>query len=372
MTTFLPTVQPGDPIAAVDTPALLVDLDRLEHNLAAMAAFAAARGIRLRPHGKTHKCVAIARRQVALGAVGLCCQKVGEAEAFVTGGIGDVLITNEVVDPAKLRRLVRLATQARIGVCVDDPVGLERLASAAGEATRDIDAYLEFDVGAGRCGVERVDEALRLIDAIVAAKRLRFTGIHAYHGNAQHLRTPAERRHAIDAAVAKLGELVAALVRRGVPAGIVTGAGTGTFPFESASGAYAEIQPGSYVFMDRDYGDNVWPVEAPRFEPSLFVLTSVMSRRSRWAVVDAGHKAHAVDSGMPIVAGRPELAYERPSDEHGMIVARDGEPLPALDERLWLVPGHCDPTVNLWDWLIGVRAGRVESIWPIEARGALG
>lgn len=372
MTMSRPAAKPGDPVEAIDTPALLVDLDRLEHNLAAMAGYAASHGMRLRPHGKTHKCVAIARRQVALGAVGLCCQKVGEAEAFAAGGIADLLVTNEVVDPAKLRRLARLTGQARIGVCVDDPIGVRRLAEAAGEAAREIDGYLELDVGAGRCGAERVDEALALIDAIGRAPRLRFAGIHAYHGNAQHLRTPDARRAAIAAAVARLGELTAALARRGISPGIVTGAGTGSFPFEAASGAYAEIQPGSYVFMDRDYGGNVWSDEAPRFEPSLFVITAVMSRRSGWAVVDAGHKAHAVDSGMPAVAGRPELAYERPSDEHGMIVARDGEALPALDERLWLIPGHCDPTVNLWDWLIGVRGGLVETVWPIEARGALG
>jgi D-serine deaminase-like pyridoxal phosphate-dependent protein len=365
-------IKPGDPIAAIDTPALLVDLDRLEHNLAAMASFAAARGVRLRPHGKTHKCVAIAARQTALGAVGLCCQKVGEAEAFASGGIGDLLVTNEVIDPAKLRRLARLTAKARIGVCVDHPLGVKRLAEAAVEAVAAIDTYLELDVGGGRCGVETEEEALVLVDAIARQPRLGFAGIHAYHGNAQHLRAPQDRRAAIEAAVAKLGRVTAALAARGIAPGVVTGAGTGTFPFESTSGAYREIQPGSYVFMDRDYGDNRWPEDAPRFESSLFVLTAVMSRRAGRAVVDAGHKAHAVDSGMPAIAGRPELAYERPSDEHGMIVAREGEPLPDLEERLWLIPGHCDPTVNLWDRLIAVRGGRVEAVWPIEARGAVG
>lgn len=365
-------VKPGDLVEAIDTPALLVDLDRLEHNLATMAAFAASRGVRLRPHGKTHKCVSIAARQMALGAVGLCCQKVGEAEAFAAGGISDLLVTNEVLDPAKLRRLARLTGRARIGACVDHPLGVARLAEAAAEATATFDVYLELDVGGGRCGVETPEAALALVGAVAAQPRLNFAGIHAYHGNAQHLRAPQDRRKAIDAAVAKLAAVTAALETRGIAPGVITGAGTGTFPFESASGAYREIQPGSYVFMDRDYGDNRWPQDGPRFEPSLFVLTAVMSRRQHWAVVDAGHKAHAVDSGMPAVAGRPELAYERPSDEHGMIVAREGEPLPALEERLWLVPGHCDPTVNLWDRLIAVRAGRVEAVWPVEGRGAVG
>jgi len=366
-----PAANLGDPISAIDTPALLVDLDRLEHNLSLMAAYAAKRGIRLRPHGKTHKCVAIAERQMRLGAVGICCQKVAEAEAFAAGGIGDLLVTNEVLDPAKLRRLARLSATTRIGICVDHPLGVARLAEAAGEAARDIDVYLEVDVGAGRCGIEHPEDALPILDALASARRLRFAGIQAYHGNAQHLRSPQDRQTAIAAAVSRVERLVGLLAARGIAPGVITGAGTGSFPFETASGVYREIQPGSYVFLDRDYGDNRWSEDAPRFEPSLFLLASVMSRRESWAVVDAGHKSHAVDSGMPSIAGRPELAYQRPSDEHGMIVAREGEPLPGLDERLWLIPGHCDPTVNLWDWLIGVRAGRVEAVWPVDARGGV-
>lgn len=360
----------GASAAMIETPALLLDLDAFERNLAAMARFAAERGIRLRPHGKTHKCAAIARLQVARGAVGLCCQKLAEAEAFAAGGVEDLLVTNEIVEPTKLRRLARLTRLARIGVCVDDTEAVARLAAAADDAVRPIEVYLELDVGAGRCGVGTTEEALRLLDAVAAARGLCFAGIQAYQGSAQHLRQPAERRAAIDAALRLLGAVIEALARRGVEPGIVTGAGTGTFPFETASGLYSEIQPGSYIFMDRDYGANRWSEAAPRFEQSLYVMTGVMSRRAQWAVVDAGHKCHAIDSGMPAVAGRPDLSYEEPSDEHGMIRAADPAALPLLGERLRLVPGHCDPTVNLWDWIIGLRGDRVEAVWPIEGRGA--
>jgi D-serine deaminase-like pyridoxal phosphate-dependent protein len=361
----------GDPVAAVDTPALLVELDALERNIARMAEFAKRQGVRLRPHGKTHKCAAVARAQIQSGAVGVCCQKVSEAEAFVAGGVEDVLVSNEIVSPAKLRRLAALTAKAQIGVCVDHPLGLEALIAAAPEAARPIDVYIELDVGGGRCGIEPVEDGLRLMDRITATRNLSLAGIQAYQGSAQHLRKPAQRKAAIEAAMARVLALREALTKRGAGKLIVTGAGTGTFYLEAASGAYDEIQPGSYVFMDRDYGDNEWAAEAGRFENSLFLLTTVMSRRTRHAVVDAGHKTHGIDSGMPAVAGRPDLFYDRPSDEHGEIFPTSPQALlPELGQQLRLIPGHCDPTVNLHDWLVGIRAGHVEALWPVEARGA--
>lgn len=365
-----PDLVPGDPVSAIETPALIVDLDAFEANLQRMAEFAKARGIRLRPHGKTHKCAAIGVLQMRLGAVGLCCQKVSEAEALVAGGVGNVLVTNEVLGRAKLARLAALAERAEIGICVDSDLGLDRLIEAAQAAARPIDVYVELDVGAGRCGVVEIPDAVALVARIVATGNLRFAGIHAYHGRAQHLRTPAERKAAIDVAAGRAAELKAALERHGVAVPVVTGAGTGTFSIEAASGVYTEIQPGSYIFMDRDYGENMPDPVSPDFANSLFVLTSVMSRRPDFAVVDAGLKAHSIDSGYPTVAGRPDLAFDSPSDEHGIIRgARDA--LPALDEKLRLIPGHCDPTVNLYDWLIAVRGDKVADIWSIDARGAL-
>lgn len=366
-----PTVRPGDPLSAVDGPALLVDLAAFQRNIATMAAFARGHGLRLRAHGKTHKCGAVAQIQQAAGAVGLCCQKVSEAEVFVAAGIADVLVSNEVIELAKLRRLARLAGRARIGICVDSLLGLERLAEAAAEAAAPIDVYIEIEVGAGRCGVPDTAAALALMERIGASAKLRYAGIQAYQGQAQHLRQPAQRQAAIDVAVVRVTELREALAKRGMPVGIVTGAGTGTFYLEAASGVYDEIQPGSYVFMDRDYRDNEPAAEAPGFEHSLTLLTTVISAAKDHVVVDAGHKAHAIDSGMPAILGRPDLVYRNPSDEHGIIGSIDGGTLPALGERLQLIPGHCDPTVNLHDWLIAHRDGLVADIWEVEARGAL-
>jgi D-serine deaminase-like pyridoxal phosphate-dependent protein len=367
-----PDLTPGVPLSAVDSPALLVDLTAFERNIATMMDFVRAQGIRLRAHGKSHKCGTIARLQQAAGAVGLCCQKVSEAEAFVAAGIRDVLVTNEVIELPKLRRLARLSGRARIGICVDSALGLDRLAEAAQEAANPIDVYVEMDVGAARCGVLTVPDALSLIDRIgKAGAKLRYAGIQAYQGQAQHLRQPAQRRAAIDVAVRRIIELRDAMARRDLPIGIVTGAGTGTFYLETGSGVYDEIQPGSYIFMDRDYRDNETAPDTPRFDHSLTLLTTVMSAQPGHVVVDAGHKAHAVDSGMPAIFGRPDLVYANPSDEHGVIRRSGDGPLPRLGDRLRLIPGHCDPTVNLHDWLIVHRGDEVVDVWPVEARGAL-
>jgi D-serine deaminase-like pyridoxal phosphate-dependent protein len=363
-----PTVSPGDPISAIETPALIVDLDAFEANLKTMADYAKAKGIRVRTHAKTHKCAEIAKRQMALGAVGVCCQKVSEAVALVTGGVTDVLVSNEVLHPAKLARLAALSGQARIGICVDSDLGLDRLLLAAAGAAAPIDAYVELEVGGNRCGVTSTADGLALARRISASNVLRFGGIHAYQGGAQHLRTPAERKAAIDVAIARSAELSAALAKDGIDVPVVTGGGTGTFINEAGSGVYSEIQPGSYIFMDRDYADNATDPGAPRFRHSLFVLASVMSRRDDFAVIDAGLKAHSIDSGFPTVAGRPDFAFDNPSDEHGII---RGPNLPQLGETLRLIPGHCDPTVNLYDWIIAVRGERVSEIWAVEARGAV-
>lgn len=365
-----PELSIGDPAERIETPALILDLDLFEANLEAMADFARSRGMRLRPHAKTHKCAEIGKLQMAAGAVGVCCQKVSEAAALVEGGIGDVLVTNEVLAPARLAHLARLTDRANIGICLDSDLGLDRLNAAAQNAARRIDAYVELEVGANRCGLVEITDAVALAEKIHGAPALRFAGLQAYQGAAQHLRTRAERKAAIDHAAARAAAFVAALNERGISVPVVTGAGTGTFPLEASSGVYNEIQPGSYVFMDRDYGDNQADPDSPVFRQSLFVLAGVISRREDFAVIDAGLKAHSVDSGLPAIAGRPDLVFDTPSDEHG-IIRGPRQALPALEQRLRLVPGHCDPTVNLHDWIIGIRADKVAAIWPVDARGAL-
>jgi D-serine deaminase-like pyridoxal phosphate-dependent protein len=363
--------RPGDPLSAIDTPALVLDLDAYERNLARMAEALRASHVRLRAHAKCHKTPEIARRQVALGAVGICCQKVSEAAVFVEAGIEDVLVTNQVVGDTKLRHLAALARRARMGVLVDHPHHVQALAAVAQAHGVTLDVYVEVNVGADRCGVAPGEEAVRLARQIVASTPLRFMGLHCYHGPAQHMRSPQERAAAIARAAEAARKTRTAIEACGIAVERVTGAGTGSFLHERDSGVFNEIQAGSYVFMDRDYGDNQRDENDVAFEHALFVRTTVMSRPSPTrAIVDAGLKASSVDSGMPTVWQRADLRYVKASDEHGVLATADAAAL-SLGEQLMLVPGHCDPTVNLYDELVCVRGERVEALWPIAARGAL-
>lgn len=354
----------GQRLEDVDTPALVLDLDVFEKNQRTL--FDLVRGrIRVRPHAKTHKCPEVGKRQVAMGAVGMCCQKVSEAEAMVDGGIGDVLVTNEIVGAPKIERLAALSRRAKLGVCVDNSDNLKALANSGGK----LDVYIEIDVGMRRCGVPPGEPAVALAKEILKSTSLRFAGLQAYHGRAQHIRSMEERHAVIETAAQHVEHTKRLLKQAGIACPVVTGAGSGTFMLEVEAGAWDEIQPGSYAFMDADYAKNEWAAPLPRFGHALFVLTTVMSRPSAsMAIVDAGLKASSVDSGMPGVWGRPGLAYTKASDEHGWL---EGEPSPALGEKVLLVPGHCDPTINLYDWYVVVRNGIVEDLWPITARGAL-
>jgi D-serine deaminase-like pyridoxal phosphate-dependent protein len=364
--------QIGMPLADVDTPALILDLDAFEHNLKLLNDSLAGRSVKLRPHAKSHKCPDIALRQIALGAVGVCCQKVSEAEAMVDGGVKDVLIANEVVGAAKLRRLAALAKRAKIAVCADHVDNVAALDAAAREAGVTLNVLVEVNVGANRCGVEPGEPAFKLAQLIHGCKNLHFAGLQAYQGGAQHMRKTEERRAAIDAACEKVNRTTALLAHAGIPCAYVTGAGTGTYLFEAASNVYHELQTGSYIFMDADYAKNDWTESGiPRFEHSLFVWTTVMSCGAPdRAIVDAGLKASSVDSGMPRVFDTPGAEYIKASDEHGVLKLSDGVSLP-LGHKLKIVPGHCDPTVNLYDHFVCVRKGVVEALWPITARGAL-
>ena len=363
----------GDLLAAVETPALVVDLDMFEHNLDLMANAVRGSGRKLRPHAKSHKCPEIAKAQIARGAIGICCQKVDEAAAFVAAGIADILVTNEIVAPAKIARLAALAKAATIGVLVDDVRVIADLSAAAVMAGGTLHAYVEIDVGAHRCGVAPGAAAVGLAQAVAAAPGLHFRGLHAYHGAAQHLRKPQERRDAIVAASALAAETKANIEATGIACPVVTGAGTGTWQLERDSGVYTELQPGSYIFMDADYARNALAPDEHAFEQSLYVLCTVMSvpLPSR-AVVDAGLKALAVDSGLPLVHVARGLDYVKASDEHGVLDVDPAAATPALGDRVWLIPGHCDPTVNLYDWIVGMRGERVECVWPVAARGAVG
>jgi D-serine deaminase-like pyridoxal phosphate-dependent protein len=373
--TTRPPAEAGMSLNEVDTPALLVDLDAFERNLQRLADRVRQSGVRLRPHAKTHKCPVIALKQVALGAVGVCVQKVSEAEAMVYGGVKDVLVTNEVVGRQKLRRLMALAYTARVGVCVDDPAQIADLDEAAGEAgVASLPVHVEINMGGNRCGVEPGRPALELAQRIGDTRHLGFAGLQAYHGSAQHLRGWSERQQAIKGAVAKAAATRDLLAANGIGCDNITGAGTGTFEFEATSGVYTELQCGSYIFMDADYGRNLdRDGRVTRaFEPALFVWATVMSRPAEErAIVDAGLKALAFDSGPPLVWEEPAATYERASDEHGRLAVAAATNRLRLGDKVKLVPGHCDPTVNLYDWYVAVRGERVEAVWPITARGAV-
>ena len=367
-----PPADAGMPLEAVDTPALLLDLDAFERNLTRPAAAIANSRVRLRPHAKTHKCPVIALRQIALGAVGVCCQKVSEAEAMVYGGVLDVLISNEIVGVAKLARLAGLAGQARVAVCADDPGNVAALNEAALAYGVRLPVLVEVNVGADRCGVEPGEPAVALAGQIAGCRGLGFGGLQAYHGSAQHIREFAQRRDAIQSAVEKVQRTLDLLKRAQIPCDVVTGAGTGSYRFEAASGVYTELQVGSYIFMDADYARDLAEDGGPYrdFEHSLFIYSTVMSRPTKdRAVVDAGLKALSVDSGMAAVYGMADVEYARASDEHGTLILHDPNRALRVGDKIRLIPGHCDPTVNLHDWYVCVRNNRVEALWPIAARG---
>ena len=360
--------------ADIQTPCLVLDLDALERNIIKMGQFAKDKNMRHRVHGKMHKSVDVALLQEKLGgSCGVCCQKVSEAEAFVRGGIKDVLVSNQVRDPAKIDRLARLPKLgARAICCVDDLANIADLSAAAVKHGTQIECLVEIDCGAGRCGVQSAEDVVAIATAIDAAEGLKFAGLQAYQGAMQHLDDYQERKAKIDVAVAMVAEAVAALKSVGLECDIVGGGGTGSYYFEGESGVYNELQCGSYAFMDADYGRILDRdgnrIDQGEWQNALFLLTSVMSHaKADKAICDAGLKAQSVDSGLPVIFGRTDVEYVKCSDEHGVIADPDG--VLKVGDKLKLVPGHCDPTCNVHDWYVGVRNGKVEALWPITARG---
>jgi D-serine deaminase-like pyridoxal phosphate-dependent protein len=389
---------PADPLAnhrlaglgvdAIDTPALVIDLDAMERNLTKMAAFALRHQVRLRPHAKMHKSAVLAQLQMRAGAAGVCVQKTSEAEALAAGGVNDIYISNEVVAPAKLHRVAALARTlaqrgGRLAIAVDSLAGIQRLAEAVEAAlpgAADVmNVFVELDIGQGRCGVPPGERAIPLVREITLYPSLRFAGLQAYHGRAQHVRSAVQRRDIIARAASDVANTKALIEAAGFPVPLVTGAGTGTFALETASGIYGELQAGSYLFMDADYAANEADAAQPAFEHALFVKSQVISVRAAHAVCDAGHKSHAIDSGLPRVwplERQPALDYANGGDEHGLLRPSGiADSLPELGDTVWLIPGHCDPTVNLHDVMIGVRgglaSGTVERVIRVDARGAV-
>jgi len=358
--------------ADIQTPCLVIDLDMFDKNIEVMRSFCETAGVRHRVHGKMHKSVDVALIQMDKGeACGVCCQKVSEAEVFARGGIKDVLISNQVRDLAKIDRLARIPKLgARTICCVDDIDNVADLSAAAVKHGTQIEVLVEIDCGAGRCGVSEGQPVVDIAKAVDAAEGLKFAGIQAYQGAMQHMQSYDDRKGKIDIATAMVVKSMAMLKAEGLECDIVGGGGTGSYYFEGNSGVFNELQCGSYAFMDADYqtihdekGEHI-----SEFGNSLFILTSIMSHaKTDKAICDAGLKAQSVDSGLPYIFGRDDVEYIRCADEHGII--SDPDNALKINEKLKLVPGHCDPTCNVHDWYVGVRNGKVESMWPISARG---
>ncbi|QGZ94807.1 DSD1 family PLP-dependent enzyme [Terricaulis silvestris] len=358
--------------AALNTPALVIDRDALDRNIAAMAAFAKQNGLALRPHAKTHKSIDIARLQMAAGALGVCCAKLGEAEALAGQGINAMLITSPVVTPQAIARLVAL--HERIGdlmVVADNPANVAALATATKDASRPLPILVDIDPGIRRTGVSSPEAAVALAQAIAAASSLRFAGVQYYCGAQQHIEKYEERRAAIVDLTTYLTSVIDQLNAADLAPKIISGGGTGTHRIDASLGVFTELQVGSYVFMDRQYGDCDLGGEAAQpFERALFVDAHVISANSQgMATIDAGFKALSTDGGSPnVISGAPENAmFVFMGDEHGALIAMDHAF--KIGDAVSLSPPHCDPTVNLYDAYHIVREGTLIDIWPVTARG---
>ena len=325
-------------------------------------------GVRLRAHGKMHKCSTLARRQIEFGAVGVCAQTIGEAEAFEAAEIPDILITAPVALNSAAR-VAALAGRTRIAAVADDARLIEALAAAARVANTTVGLVVDVDLGQHRSGCTP-EEAPALARLASKSGGLRYDGVQAYVGHLQHVDDVAARRAATDAASAGLKALVEALTAEGLKPAAVTGGGTGTYGYDLAGGVFTEIQAGSYAVMDAEYDDcgspdgGAWP-----FQPAMYVASTVVSaRQPTHATIDAGLKALSTDGKLPKVIGRGDGSRFRfQGDEHGAVIPPAGGAMPALGEVVWLQPGHCDPTVNLYDAFL-VWTGDGWERWPIDAR----
>jgi len=361
--------------ARLCTPALLLDLDALERNIAAMAAYCGQRGVALRPHAKTHKSVEVARRQLTAGAIGISVATIGEAERLTDGGIGKLLITSPLPTRAKLGRLRALLERAEgLIVVADSPDGVDGLAEAAAGADHQLIVLVELGIGQHRTGCAGTEQALAVARRIAGSNNLSFGGVQAYAGHLQHTAGIVERRRLNAIETAKVRDLVERLRVDGLEPRIITGAGTGSHALDADAGLFTELQCGSYIFMDVQYQHVALRPDRPQpFEPALFVCTTVISANVCGHVTtDAGLKHFAIKGPRPVIAhGAPDGAeYHYFGDEHGRVEMADAPRYLPVGTVLECLTPHCDPTVNLYDVYHVVCGDTLVGIWPIEARGA--
>lgn len=352
----------------IDTPALLIDLDLMERNIATLADFFADKeGAAFRPHYKTPKSPFIAAKQIASGAVGISCQKVAEAETLITAGITDILVTNEVVGGYKIGKLVSLRKHAPgLMVCVDHIVPAKELSDEALRQGVRMPVLVDVNVGQNRCGVEPGKTAADFGQEISRLKGLDLKGFQCYHGILQvwdQKNGMEDKMKEIERCNALIVDTRDAMGAAGLSTEIVSGAGTGTYRWQYP--VMTEVQAGSYVLMDWSYH-----ISAPEFHRALTILTTVISTPSRdRSVVDAGYKTASTDAGMPILKGIEGYGYSSAGDEHGILTPTNPGREIKIGEKLELYPSHCDTTINLFDRYYGIRGEEVEVIWPVAGRG---
>jgi D-serine deaminase-like pyridoxal phosphate-dependent protein len=352
----------GQPLDALDTPALLLDLDIIDANLQRLREAGQERGVNVRVHFKSLKCGGLAKYIASKGLPTFLCAKLNEAESLAGAGISDILIANQVVGPHKMRRLADLAKRVALRVCVDHPDNVDQLSRAMKDAGATLGVLVEVDIGMARCGVEPGQPALALAQRIQRSPGLRFDGLQGYDGHLQMVSDKSEQRAK---SVSGLEQLVATrrlIEKAGIPAPIVTGAGTGTWEYTAGFPGVSEIQPGSFVLMDCIYRQF-----RPEFGCSLSILCTVISVRPRWYVLDAGSKAISKDFGTPVVKDHPTENLTKLSEEHAKVEITP--PPVKIGDRREVLPAHCCATMNLHRQAVAVRNGKVEAVWPIEASG---
>lgn len=349
----------------LDTPTLLLDRAASDRNLARMAAFFRDRPAKLRPHFKNHKCVTLAKRQLAAGAIGLTCAKLSEAEILVDHGIDDVLIANQVVGAIKCERLARLAARARVTVAVDhieQALAISHAATAVGSV---VSLLIEVDIGMGRCGVSPGQPALDLARQLTTLPRVRFAGLQAYEGHLVNVLDRAERTTRARVAMQQAVETRRLIEASGLPVGCLSGCSSATYDSTGTLEGVDEVQAGTYVTMDRQYQRL-----APEFEVALSVLVRVISRpTSGRSVLDVGVKGAGAEFGVPSIRDFPEAVIPLFLAEEHTVVQES--PAWGIGQLLHLIPSHACTTCNLYRELVVHEAGRVVEVWPIEASGML-
>lgn len=352
----------GQPVDKLETPRLLIDLDVVDANCERMFGPFRGKPVSVRVHFKSLKCAGLARYLAQKGANGFLCAKLNEAEVLADAGLTDILIANQIVGEKKLRRLAELARRADVRVCVDDAENVKQMSDIAKEAGVTIGVLVEVDIGMNRCGVPPGEPALALAKQIHTSPGLRFDGLQGYDGHLQLLSDPEEKKRKCLEGLEKLIATRRLIENADIPVKVVTGAGTGTWEYVGSYEGMTEIQPGSFVLMDCAYNKI-----RPEFGCSLSILAQVISRRSKWYVLDAGSKAISQDFATPIVKGHPEEHLTKLAEEHA-IVECDPANIHLGDLRE-VIPAHCCATMNLHRECLAVRKGKVEAVWPIEASG---